>query len=117
MQKIGFLGPFCLFCSPFCRLRPVDCAVQLSMQEVLQPAIELAETGFPVQEVTAMGWKAGETWSVCSRMCVYVFLTMCLSVCVCVCIFVPKMVDVLCFWFKKIISCLVGKSYLFREMV
>ena len=21
--------------------------------------------------------------------------------CVCVCIFVPKMVDVLCFWFKK----------------
>jgi gamma-glutamyltranspeptidase len=30
------------------------------MQEVLRPAIELAENGFLVQEVTAWAWKKSE---------------------------------------------------------
>ncbi|XP_048759135.2 glutathione hydrolase-like YwrD proenzyme isoform X2 [Ostrea edulis] len=32
---------------------------KLSMLQVLQPAIELAETGFPVQELTATSWSKG----------------------------------------------------------
>ena len=29
------------------------------MQEILKPAIDLAENGFPVQKITAHSWKKG----------------------------------------------------------
>ena len=29
------------------------------MQEILKPAIDLAENGFPVQKITAHSWKNG----------------------------------------------------------
>ena len=35
---------------------------QLSMLEVLRPAIDLAETGFPVQQVAASFWNKGDNY-------------------------------------------------------
>ena len=32
---------------------------QLTMLEILQPAIDLAEAGFPITEVTQWGWQKG----------------------------------------------------------
>lgn len=44
---------------------------QLSMLEVLRPAIDLAETGFPVQQVAASFWNKGDNYL--SVLCTLLF--------------------------------------------
>ena len=41
-------------------LRTSRCfCIQLSMQELLQPAIQLAENGYPVAPITSFAWQLG----------------------------------------------------------
>lgn len=37
----------------------ISFSFKLSMQEILKPAVNIAENGFPVQKITAHSWKKG----------------------------------------------------------